>query len=219
MDKEVIAKLKEHLKEAFIEAVTPRERRLTVEVSKEGILRAAEILCGECGARLVTISAIDLGLDVQLLYHLSLPKLLVNLKTIVPKEDLRIASLTPSVFGANWIEREIRDLFGVEFEGHPDPRRLILSYEWPRDNMPLKGPRKGLASEFQKPTMENLLSTGQIFPMSLMVKRQRVKMKIPEVLLTTIAKPEALDEMQTVVKGVGFDGKVGYDWKTKKMRY
>jgi len=219
MDEEIIAKLKEHLKEAFIEAVSPREGRLTVEVSKESILRAAEYLCREYDARLVTISATDLGLDIQLLYHLSVPKLLVNLKTIVPKEDLRIASLTPSIFGANWIEREIHDLFGVEFEGHPDPRRLILSYEWPKDNMPLKGPRKGLASEFQKPTMENLLSTGQIFPMSLMAKRQRVKMKIPEVLPTTIANPEALDEVQTVVKGVGFDGKVGYDWKTKKMRY
>jgi len=219
MDKEVIAKLKEHLKEAFIEAVTPREGRLTVEVSKESILLAAECLCGEYDARLVTISATDLGLDIQLLYHLSLQKILVNLKTIVPKEDLRISSLTPSIFAANWIEREIHDLFGVEFEGHPDPRRLILSYEWPKDNTPLKGRRKGLASEFQKPTMENLLSTGQIFPMSMMAKRQRVKMKIPEVLPTTMANPEALDELQTVVKGVGFDGKVGYDWKTKKMRY
>jgi len=219
MDKEIIAKLKEHLKEAFIEAVTPREGRLTVEVPKESISLAAEYLCGEYGARLVTISATDLGLDIQLLYHLSLPKTLVNLKTIVPKEDMRIASLTPSIFAANWIEREIHDLFGVEFEGHPDPRRLILSYEWPKDNTPLKGRRKGLASEFQKPTMENLLSTGQIFPTSMMAKRQRVKMKIPEVLPTTMANPEALSELQTVVKGVGFDGKVGYDWKTKKMRY
>jgi len=219
MNEEITAKLKEHLKEAFIEAVAPREGRLTVELSKECLLQAAEYLCREYDARLVTISATDLGLDIQLLYHFSIPKLLVNLKTIAPKEDLRIVSLTPSIFGANWIEREIHDLFGVEFEGHPDPRRLILSYEWPRDNTPLKGLRKGLASDFQKPTMENLLSTGQIFPMSLMAKRQRVEMKIPEVLPTTIANPEALDEVQTVVKGVGFDRRVGYDWKTKKMRY
>jgi len=219
MEQEITAKLKKRLKEAFIEAVIPRKGRLTIEASKESILQAAEHLSGEYGARLVTISATDLGLDIQLLYHFSIRKILVNLKTIVPKEDLRIASLTPSILGANWIEREIHDLFGIEFEGHPDPRRLILSYEWPRDNMPLKGPKKGLASEFQKPTMENLLSTGQIFPMSLMAKRQRVKMKIPEVLPTTIANPEALDELQTIVKGVRFDGKVGYDWKTKKMRY
>jgi len=219
MNNEIARKLKEHLKESFIGTVTPREGRLTVEMSNEGVLQAAEYLCREHEARLVTISATDLGLDIQLLYHFSIPKLLVNLKTIVPKEDLRIVSLTPSILGANWIEREIHDLFGVEFEGHPDPRRLILSYEWPRDETPLKGPRKGLASEFQKPTMENLLSTGQIFPMSLMAKRQRAKMKIPEVLPTTIANPEALDELQKVVKGVGFDSRVGYDWKTKKMRY
>ena len=138
MNNEITAKLKEHLKEAFIEAVAPRERRLTVEVSREGVLQAAEYLCREYDARLVTISATDLGLDIQLLYHFSIPKLLINLKTIVPKEDLRIVSLTPSIFGANWIEREIHDLFGVEFEGHPDPRRLILSYEWPKENTPLK---------------------------------------------------------------------------------
>ncbi len=218
MEEEVVERLKEHLKEGLIEAVTPRAGRLTVEVSKESVLQAAEIL-REFDVRLVTISAIDLGLDIQLIYHFGLSRILVNLKTIVPKEDLRIASLTPSISGANWIEREIHDLFGVEFEGHPDLRKLILSYEWPKDNTPLKGRRRGLASEFQKPTMENLLSTGQIFPMSTMAKRQRVKMKIPEVLPTTITNPEALDELQTVVKGVGFDGKVGYDWKTKKMRY
>ena len=40
------------------------------------------------------------------------------------------ASLTPVYRGANWMERECFDMFGIQFEHHPDPRRILLEDSW-----------------------------------------------------------------------------------------
>ena len=50
----------------------------------------------------------------------------VRLRTSVSAEQPFIESLVPVWPGANWMEREIFDLFGIRFEGHPDLRRILL---------------------------------------------------------------------------------------------
>lgn len=44
--------------------------------------------------------------------------------------DESIASVTPAWAGAGWCEREVYDLFGIVFEGHPDLRRLMMTDDW-----------------------------------------------------------------------------------------
>ncbi len=44
--------------------------------------------------------------------------------------DCRCPSLTSLYRGADWMERECYDMFGVRFEGHPDLRRILLSQDW-----------------------------------------------------------------------------------------
>jgi NADH-quinone oxidoreductase subunit C len=54
----------------------------------------------------------------------------LRIKCRVPEEDPTIPSLTPVWPGANWLERETYDLYGIRFTGHPDLRRIYLYDEF-----------------------------------------------------------------------------------------
>jgi NADH-quinone oxidoreductase subunit C len=52
------------------------------------------------------------------------------LKVDTPRDDPRIPSVTQVYKFADWQEREVYDLFGIVFEGHPDLRRILLPFDW-----------------------------------------------------------------------------------------
>jgi NADH-quinone oxidoreductase subunit C len=54
----------------------------------------------------------------------------LRLKVLVPDDDPRLPTLTPVYPAAEWPEREIYDLFGVTFDGHPDLRRILMPDDW-----------------------------------------------------------------------------------------
>lgn len=69
----------------------------------------------------------------------------ICLRTYVSVQHPVIDSLVPVWLGANWLEREIFDLFGVRFEGHPDLRRILLPEDFEgfplRRDFPTEGKR------------------------------------------------------------------------------
>jgi Ni,Fe-hydrogenase III large subunit len=60
------------------------------------------------------------------------------LTTDLSGEDRLFPSITPRIHAAKWYEREIRDMFGLIAEGHPDLRRLVRHEHWPKGTHPLK---------------------------------------------------------------------------------
>lgn len=54
----------------------------------------------------------------------------IRLKVEVSEEDLRVDSVTPVWCGANWLEREVYDMFGIEFAAHPDLRRILMPEDY-----------------------------------------------------------------------------------------
>jgi NADH-quinone oxidoreductase subunit C len=78
------------------------------------------------------VSAIDWPDRVEVVYCLrSLARQHgVTLKVPLPRDDLRVPSVTGVWRGADWHEREAYDLFGIVFEGHPDLRRILMSADW-----------------------------------------------------------------------------------------
>jgi len=60
----------------------------------------------------------------------------VRLKVRLHADSARVPTITDLWPAANWLEREVWDLFGIVFEGHPDPRRLLMPEDW--DGYPLR---------------------------------------------------------------------------------
>jgi NADH-quinone oxidoreductase subunit C len=83
----------------------------------------------------------------ELNYHLvSIPRRLrARIRVRLSGEDPVVDSLVPIWPGANWLEREIFDLFGIQFTGHPDLRRILLPDDWEgyplRKDYPVEGYR------------------------------------------------------------------------------
>jgi NADH-quinone oxidoreductase subunit C len=60
----------------------------------------------------------------------------LRLKVRLHGEAAHVATVSDVWPAANWLEREVWDLFGIEFAGHPDPRRLLMPEDW--DGYPLR---------------------------------------------------------------------------------
>jgi len=54
----------------------------------------------------------------------------VRMKVRLPGSDPHLATVSGIWPAANWLEREVWDLFGIAFDGHPDPRRLLMPEDW-----------------------------------------------------------------------------------------
>jgi len=57
-------------------------------------------------------------------------RLRVRLKVRLPGADAHVGTVSGVWPAADWLEREVWDLFGIAFDGHPDPRRLLMPEDW-----------------------------------------------------------------------------------------
>lgn len=82
--------------------------------------------------RLGMVTAVDRGPEFELVYRLTSRSMTTGifLKCRIPREEPRVDSLVDLWPAALWQEREVFDLFGIEFTGHPDMRRILLPETW-----------------------------------------------------------------------------------------
>lgn len=136
---EICKDLKDKVKEIEkCEKMAPNQ--LLVTTSSDKICEVIEKISNDYNAyHLSTISAVDLGKEIELNYHLFSYKYMVDItvRCSIPKDNPRIKSIIDVIPGAILYEMEVHDLFGVYFEGNPNMNeRLILPEDWPEDLPP-----------------------------------------------------------------------------------
>ncbi len=127
----------------------PRPQDLTVRLRRPDDLLAAVARLAAAGFGVATLAVTDdeatedRDLKVRWIFEPSdgaapLPDLFVTVVASLDPTRPELPSLSAEVPAASWHEREARDLFGVAFAGHPDPRPLVVHDGWPADLHPLR---------------------------------------------------------------------------------
>ena len=132
---EIIEKIKAKFKGAILDANVQRKARVIINAKKDEVLELASYLKKELAFDfVVSVCGLEMPQENEftVVYHFwSTPnKILLTLKTKVPKESPEIQSITPIFESANWHERETHEMWGVEFKNHPDLGILLLPENW-----------------------------------------------------------------------------------------
>jgi len=139
MDPEaLVASLQEAVPGAQIAHAPSRDRQTTIYVSGDeapALLRALRERPEFAFDFLAELTAVDLWPKeprFELIYVLVsiANRLRLRVKVRLHAADPHIATATGIWPAANWLEREVWDLFGIAFDGHPDPRRLLMPEDW-----------------------------------------------------------------------------------------
>ncbi|MDA7978463.1 MAG: NADH-quinone oxidoreductase subunit C [Pirellulales bacterium] len=78
----------------------------------------------------------------------------INVRCFVNEPELSVRSATPLWQGANWMEREVWDMFGIHFEGHPDHRRILMPDEFTAHPLRKDYPLRGRGERHNFPVLE-----------------------------------------------------------------
>jgi membrane-bound hydrogenase subunit beta len=114
------------------------ERRVTAITDIQHYREALSKLKEKDIFHLCTITGVDLGEEIAIIYQIDCGGPLLNLKLFLPKDAPRLLTVTDIIPGAVLYERDLMEMLGVEVENHPDPRRLFLPEDWPEGNYPLR---------------------------------------------------------------------------------
>lgn len=134
-------RVRESLGERILEWREHSKRRIYVTVDRKDIFQTARILFRELGLRFSIASGMDTPKAFEILYHFSFDESgeIFSIRVLIEdKKNPEIDAITPIFPAAEWIEREIWEMFGIKFKGHPNLKRLLLDEDWPEGNYPLR---------------------------------------------------------------------------------
>ena len=107
---------------------------IVVTVSPDHWTTFAQFAKNDLGCRffsfLTAVDWKDAGLEVVARLDNVDDRIGLMMKTKLGPGVSECPSITPIFRGANWMEREAYDMFGIRFDGHPDLRRILLSDDW-----------------------------------------------------------------------------------------
>jgi NADH-quinone oxidoreductase subunit C len=134
----LVATLQAAVPDAQIEGAPTVDPQTTIYVSRDEVpalaraLRDRPELAFDFLAELTAVDFWPKEPRYEVVYRLvSLAnRLRLRMKVRLPADDPHVATVSGIWPAANWLEREVWDLYGIAFDGHPDPRRLLMPEDW-----------------------------------------------------------------------------------------
>jgi len=132
--------VKEKLGKRVLNWVKRNERRYYIEIRKEDLEESVKILFKDLELRFSIASGVDTIDNFEILYHFSADRedKFFSLRVKISKENPEVPSISGIITAAKWIEREIWELLGINFTGHPELKKLLLPESWPEGVCPLR---------------------------------------------------------------------------------
>ncbi len=116
-------------------------RRIYFTIDKKDIVETVRFLFRDLGMRFSIASGTDTPEALEILYHFSNDASgeIYSVRVFIEdKLNPEVDSITPLFEGAEWIEREMWEMLGIKFKGHPNLKRLLLADDWPEGEYPLR---------------------------------------------------------------------------------
>lgn len=141
----LLEELKAKFNKEIIKTFEKNSKRLYLEIAAKDLVPFATYLFNRPRTRFMIASGMDTSPAFEILYHFSDDSTgeIVTLRVMLTdKEKPEIDSLSALIKGANWIEREMHELLGINFIGHTNLKHLILPEDWPKGEYPLRQTKK-----------------------------------------------------------------------------
>jgi len=141
MNREELKNRLAEIKDKLIATEEPVDNQIFLSCEAENNYAVNKFLFEDLQARFCTSSGIDAEDCFEIIYHYLYDQTgtCINVKAFIrDRQNPSIESIVPLLPAAEWIEREIHDILGIDFKGHPNLRRLILADDWPEGVYPLR---------------------------------------------------------------------------------
>jgi Ni,Fe-hydrogenase III component G len=141
MNQEELNSRLSEIRDKLIDIEQTMDNRIYLLCESENSLAVCKFLFEDLALRFMIATGIDSEDCFEILYHFSNDDTgcVVTVKVFIrDRENPSIESITPLIPGAEWIEREIHDILGIEIRNHPNMKRLILADDWPEGVYPLR---------------------------------------------------------------------------------
>ena len=138
---EALDKIKGRLGDKVLKVEKHNDKRAYIDIYPKDIVELVRYVFKDLGFRFNIASAVDDFDCLEIIYHFSfdVSGIVVSFRAMLKdRNDPHIDTITTVTRSAWWIEREIHELFGIEFNGNSDLRPLLLPDDWPKGVYPLR---------------------------------------------------------------------------------
>lgn len=136
----MLEELKKTFSKEILDSESRNERRVTFFIDPAALVPMAEHLYKELGFRFIIASAVHTKRGFEIFYHFSYDKtgLILNLHVTLDQAKPEVESLSNLFEATNWIEREMHELFGIDFLNHPNLEQLLSEGNWALGEYPYR---------------------------------------------------------------------------------